>query len=178
LDARVAGYRGAKEEEAKQKTLLDSIPAWERRKKPHEPLEMLRAIKPTPHLAAPFEQARKRLEAQLAQMDQGAPTIELRPGFGLEYSRGNPVQLGFRVRDDYQIRSVKMWAKPPGGKMKEMPLEPHLAGGYWSVELPVSYHQNGTVEFYVQATDLSGHEGWFGTKAQPLKVTRIGSNRV
>jgi serine/threonine protein kinase len=178
LDARVAGYRGAKEEEARQKTLLDSIPAWERRKKPHEPLEMLRGIKPTPHLAAPIEQARKRLEAQLAQMDQGAPTIELRPGFGLEYSRGNPVQLGFRVRDDYQVRSVEMWAKPPGGKMKEMPLEAHLAGGYWSVELPVSYHQNGTVEFYVQATDLSGHEGWFGTKAQPLKVTRIGSNRV
>ena len=62
--------------------------------------------------------------------------------------------------------------------MKEMPLEEHLSGGYWSVELPVSYHQNGTVELYVQATDLSGHEGWFGTKDQPMKVTRIGSNRV
>jgi hypothetical protein len=178
LDARVAGYRSAKEDEAKQKALLDSIPAWERRKKPHEPLEMLRGIKPTPHLAAPVEEARKRLEAQLARMDQGAPVIELRPGFGLEYSRGNPVELGFRVRDDYKVRSVKMWAKPPGGKMKEMPLEEHLAGGYWSVELPVAYHQNGTVEFYVQATDLSGHEGWFGTKDQPQKITRIGSNRV
>lgn len=178
LDARVAGYRSAKDEEAKQKTLLDSIPAWERRKKPHEPLEMLRAVKPTPHLAAPIEAARKRLEAQLAQMDQAAPAIELRPGFGLEYSRGNPVELGFRVRDDYQVRSVKMWARAPGGKMKEMPLDHNIAGGYWSVELPVSYHQNGTVEFYVQATDLSGHEGWFGTKDQPQKITRIGSNRV
>jgi hypothetical protein len=178
LDARVAGYRSAKEDEARQKTLLDSIPSWERRKKPHEPLEMLRGIKPTPHLAGPIEEARKRLEAQLAQLDQGVPAIELRPGFGLEYSRGNPVQLGFRVRDDYQVRSVRLWAKPPGGKMREVPLDQNIGGGYWSADLPVSYHQNGTVELYVQATDLSGHEGWFGTPDQPMKVTRIGSNRV
>lgn len=178
LAARVAGYRSAKDEETRQQALLGSIPSWERRKKPHEPLGMLRDIKPTPHLAAQIEEARKRLEAQLAQLDQATPVIELRPGFGLEYSRGNPVQLGFRVRDDYQVRSVKMWAKPPGGKMREMPLEEHIAGGYWSVDLPVSYHQNGTVEFYVQATDISGHEGWFGTKDKPEKITRIGSNRV
>jgi hypothetical protein len=178
LAARVAGYRGAKEEEARQKALLDSIPSWEHRKKPNEPLEMMRGLKPTPHLAAPIEAARQRLEAQLAELDRGTPVIELRPGFGLEYSRGTPVELGFRVSDDYQVRSVKLWVKPPGGKMKEMTLEEHLAGGYWSVELPVSYHQNGTVEFYVQATDLSGHEGWFGTKDKPMKVTRIGSNRV
>ncbi|MES1242818.1 MAG: hypothetical protein ABUT39_14475 [Acidobacteriota bacterium] len=178
LAARVAGYRAAKEDETKQKAILDAIPSWERRKKPHEPLDQLRGIKPTPHLAAQIEAARQRLEAQLAQLDQAAPVVELRPGFGLEYSRGNPVELGFRVRDDYQVKSVKMWAKPPGGKMREMPLEAHLAGGYWSVDLPVSYHQNGTVEFYVQAIDLSGHEGWYGTKDKPMKVTRIGSNRV
>jgi hypothetical protein len=178
LDARLAGYRTAKDDEAKQKALLDQVPSWIRRKKPHEPLEMLRGIKPTPHLAAPIAAARQSLEAQLAQLDGAAPVVELRPGFGLEYSRGNPVELGFRVRDDYEVTSVRMWAKAPGGKMKEMKLEEHLAGGYWSIELPVSYHQNGTVEFYVVATDRSGHEGSLGTKDQPLKVTRIGSNRV
>ncbi len=178
LDARIAGYRTAKDDEAKQKALLDQVPSWVRRKKPHEPLEMLRGIKPTPHLAAQIEAARQSLEAQLAQLDGAAPVVELRPGFGLEYSRGNPVELGFRVRDDYAVTSVRMWAKPPGGKMKEMKLEEHLAGGYWSIELPVSYHQNGTVEFYVVATDRSGHEGSLGTKDQPMKVTRIGSNRV
>lgn len=178
LDVRIAGYRTAKDDEAKQKALLDQIPAWERRKKPHEPLEMLRAVKPTPHLAAQIEAATRRLEAQLAQLDGASPVVELRPGYGLEYSRGNPVQLAFRVRDDYEVKSVRMWAKPPGGKMKEVPLDEHRAGGYWSVELPVSYHQNGTIELYVQATDLSGHEGWFGTRDQPVKVTRVGSNRV
>lgn len=177
LDARVAGYRTAKDDEAKQKALLDDVPQWKSRKKPDEALKLLRAVKPTPHLAAPIEAAIRDLEAQLAQLDGKAPVVELRSGL-LEYSRGNPVELSFRVRDDYEVKSVKMWAKPPGGKMKEMKLEEHLAGGYWSVELPVSYHQNGTVELYVQATDVSGHEGWYGTKEQPIKVTRIGSNRV
>lgn len=177
LDARIAGYRAAKDDEAKQKALLDQVPEWKRRKKPDEALGLLRAVKPTPHLAAQIEAAIRDLEAQLAQLDGKAPVVELRSGL-LEYSRGNPVELSFRVRDDYQVKSIRMWAKPPGGKMKEVKLEEHLAGGYWSVELPVSYHQNGTVELYVQATDVSGHEGWYGTKEQPIKVTRIGSNRL
>jgi hypothetical protein len=178
LAARLAGYRVAKDDEAKQQALLASIPAWERRKKPHEALDLLRGVKPTPHLQAQLEKARQRLEAQLAQLDQAPPVVELRPGVALEYSRGNPVQLELRVRDDYLVHSVKMMARPPGGKMREMPLEEHRGGGYWSIELPVSFHQNGTVEFYVVATDLSGHEGSLGTREKPEKVTRIGSNRV
>jgi hypothetical protein len=177
LSARLDGYRTAKDEEARQAKLLADIPTWEKRRKPDEPLEMIRAIKPTPHLAAQIEAARKRLEAQLDQLDQKAPVIELRPGFGLEYSRGNPVELGFRVRDDYQVKSVKMWAKPAGGKMREMTLEEHRGGEYWSVEIPVGFHQNETVELYLLATDLSGHEGWFGTKDAPQKLTRIVSSR-
>ncbi len=178
LSARIDGYRTAKDEEVKQKALLDAIPSWEKRRKPDVPLESIRAIKPTPHLAAQIEEARKRLEEQLAVLDQEAPVIELRPGYGLEYSRGNPVELSFRVRDDYGVKSVKMWAKQAGGKMREMSLEEHRSGGYWSIELPVSYHQNETVELYLLATDTSGHEGWFGTKDKPMKLTRIGSNRL
>ena len=178
LAARLAGYRAAKDDEAKQQALLASIPAWERRKKPHEALDLLRGVKPTPHLQAQLEEARQRLEAQLAQLDQAPPVVELRPGVALEYSRGNPVQLEFRVQDDYLVRGVKMMARPPGGKMREMPLEEHRGGGYWSIELPVDFHQNGTVEFYLVATDLSGHEGSLGTREKPEKVTRIGSNRL
>jgi serine/threonine protein kinase len=178
LSARLDGYRTAKDEEARQQALLAAIPTWEKRRKPSEPLEMIRAIKPTPHLAAQIEEARKRLEDQLAVLDQDVPVIELRPGYGLEYSRGNPVELSFRVKDDYGVKSVQMWAKQAGGKMREMSLEEHRSGGYWSIELPVSYHQNETVELYLLATDTSGHEGWFGTKDKPMKLTRIGSNRL
>ncbi len=178
LTARAAGYRSAREDEAKQQALLDAIPAWERRRKPHEPLEALSQIKPTPHLAAKIEEARKRLEEQLATLDMQPPTVELRPGFGLEYSRGNPVRLEFKVRDDYEVRGVTMWARPPGGKMREMRLQHHKGISYWSVDIPVSYHQNGTVELYLKATDRSGHEGWFGTTSKPMKLTRIGSDRL
>lgn len=178
LSARAAGYRSARDDEAKQQALLDAIPAWERRRKPHEPLEALSKIKPTPHLAAKIEEARKRLTDQLGTLDQQPPTVELRPGFGLEYSRGNPVRLEFKVRDDYEVRGVTMWARPPGGKMKEMKLEHHKGISFWSVDIPVSYHQNGTVELYLKSTDRSGHEGWFGTTSKPMKLTRIGSDRL
>jgi len=34
------------------------------------------------------------------------------------------------------------------------------------------------VEFYVVATDISGNEGRFGSADKPMKLTRIGSNRL
>ena len=88
------------------------------------------------------------------------------------------VELSFRVADDYEIKSVKLMAKPPGGRMREYPLEVSRTMGFYTAEMPASFHQNGTVEIYVVATDLSGNEGHFGTPDKPMKVTRIGSNRV
>lgn len=177
LDARLTAYRTAAEAEPKQQALLASLPAWERRKRPDEALELLRDVTPTPHLRAQIEEARKRLESQLAQLDQAPPQIVLRDGYLLEYSRGTVVDLSFRVTDDYGIRSVKVMARPPGGRMRELPLEISRAG-YYTVTMQPSFHQNGTVELYVVATDLSGHEGRYGTPDKPLQLTRIGSNRI
>jgi hypothetical protein len=178
LAARAAAYRKSKENEPKQAALLASLPAWERRKKPHEALDLLRDVEPTPHLRAQLEEARKRLEAQLDQLDHSPPQVTLRDGYSLDYSRGNVVELSFRVTDDYQVRSVKLMAKPPGGKMREYPLETSRGGDAYTAEMPSSFHQNGTVELYVVATDLSGNEGHFGTPDKPMKLTRIGSNRL
>ena len=116
----------------------------------------------------------------LVELDyQAPPVIEPRDGFNhLEYSRGTVVELSFRVTDDYQVHSVKLMARPPGGKMREMELEVTRGAGYYSVEVPSSFHQNGTVEYYLVATDLSGNEGHFGTPDKPMKLTRIGSSRV
>ena len=173
-----ASYRKAKEDEPKQQALLASIPAWERRKKPHEGLDLLKGVEPTPHLRPQIEEARKRLEAQLSQLDKTPPQVTLRDGYFLEYSRGVVVELSFRVSDDYEVKSVKLMAKPPGGRMREYPLEVSRTMGFYTAELPASFHQNGTVEIYVVATDLSGNEGHFGTPDKPMKVTRIGSNRL
>lgn len=178
LAARFAAYRKSKEDEPKQQALLVSIPAWERRKKPHEALDLLRDVEPTPHLRPQIEAARQRLEAQLAQLDQAPPQITPRDGYRLEYSRGMVAELSFRVTDDYEVRSVKLMARPPGGKMREVPLEVTRGAGYYSVEIPSSFHQNGTVELYLVARDISGNEGFFGTPEAPKKLTRIGSNRV
>jgi hypothetical protein len=178
LSARAAAYRKSKGDEPKQQALLASIPAWERRKKPHEALDLLRGVEPTPHLRPQIEEARKRLEAQLAQLDKTPPQVVLRDGYSLEYSRGAVVELSFRVSDDYQVKGVKLMARAPGGKMREYPLEVSRTNGLYTAEMPSSFHQNGTVELYVVATDISGNEGHYGTPDKPVKLTRIGSNRV
>ncbi|HYH46079.1 MAG TPA: hypothetical protein VEG34_10360, partial [Thermoanaerobaculia bacterium] len=178
LSTRAAAYRKSKGDEPKQQALLASIPAWERRKKPHEALDLLRGVEPTPHLRPQIEEARKRLEAQLAQLDKAPPEVMLRDGYSLEYSRGTVAELSFRVTDDYGVRGVKLMARAPGGKMREYPLEITRTGGYYTAEMPSSFHQNGTVELYVVARDVSGNEGHFGTPDKPKKLTRIGSNRI
>jgi|HubBroStandDraft_3_1064219.scaffolds.fasta_scaffold00532_6 hypothetical protein len=159
----------ARDEEA-QKTLLDGLPSYERRRKPAEALDLMRDLKPTPHLAAALAAARKRLEDQLAQLDAQPPEVKLRDGYLLEYSRGTVVTLSFRVTDDYQVKSVKMLARPQGGRMREMPLQ--KSGLSYSIEIPPGFHQNGTVDFYVVATDLSGHEGRLGSPERPLQLKR------
>lgn len=178
LAARAAAYRRARGDEPKQAALLASIPAWERRKRPHEALDLLRSVEPTPHLRPQIEEARKRLEAQLAELDKAPPQVALRDGYSLEYSRGALVELSFRVSDDYEVRDVRLMARAPGGRMREYPLAVSRTAGHYTAELPSSFHQNGTVELYLVATDISGNEGRLGTPDQPLKLTRIGSNRV
>ncbi|HEV3457060.1 MAG TPA: hypothetical protein VHG32_10905, partial [Thermoanaerobaculia bacterium] len=166
----VKSYQAAAASEAQQVAILDSVPMYESRRKPSVPLEMLRPLQPTPHLEQRIAEIRQRLEAQLAQLDAQAPQVVLRPGYPLDYSRGTMITLSFRVTDDYEVKSVKIFARPEAGKLRELTLQKSAFG--WDVEIPPSFHQNGTVELYVVATDLSGHEGYLGTKDNPLRITR------
>jgi len=169
LKARIDGYQKAQKDEAYQAQLLAEVPAMERRL-PDEVLDKLNAVTPTPHLAARFAEAKKRLEDQLAQIDGQPPEVVLRDGFLLDYDRGRVVTLSFRVTDDYRVRSVKLMARPEGGRMRELPLVANRA--FYTVEMPPSFHQNGTVYFYVVATDVSGHTGTFGTPDHPQQIKR------
>jgi hypothetical protein len=170
LKERLAAYQQYDKDEQAQEALLAALPGVERRRKPYEGLESMRNVKPTPHLEARFAEARQRLEAQLAQLDQAPPQVALREGYYLEYARGTVAELGFRVTDDYQIKSVKLMARPQGGKMREVPLTKSGLG--YTAQIPPSLHQNGTVEFYLTATDLSGHETSLGSPAKPLVLKR------
>ena len=162
-------------DEDKEQRLLATLPTFERRRKPSEGLDLLRELTPTPHLAAQLETARKRLEDQLAVLDAQPPQVVLRDGYQLEYSRGMIADLSFRVTDDYEVKSVTLSARPEGGRWQELPLVKEAIG--YTVHIPPTVHKNGTVEFYVVATDLSGHEGTLGSKEKPLQLKRLGSDR-
>ena len=118
-----------------------------------------------------FTEARARLEEQLSRLDKQPPQLVLRDGFDLAYDRGTVVNLSFRASDDYEIKDVKLMARPEGGKYHDMPLE-KTRTGYYTVEIPASFHQNGTVDFYVVASDLSGHETSLGSREQPMQLKR------
>jgi len=163
-------YETAAASEPRQLAILDSVPTYESRRKPSEALDLLRPLQPTPHLEQRIAEARQRLEAQLAQLDAQPPQVVLRPGYPLDYWRGAMVTLSFRVTDDYEVKSVKLFARPEAGRMTELPLR--KSGFGWDVTIPPSFHQNGTVELYVVATDLSGHEGYLGSKENPLRLKR------
>jgi hypothetical protein len=171
LKERIARYDTYQQNEQAQADLLASLPGVERRKRPWEALQMLNEVEPTPHLAPQFAAARARLEAQLAQLDKAPPQVVLRDGYLLEFARGTVAELSFRVSDDYEVKDVKLMARREGGKFQEMSLETSRSG-YYTVEFPVEFHQNGLVELYVVATDLAGHEASLGSPDQPLQLKR------
>jgi hypothetical protein len=172
----VQSYRQYSADEAKQQRFLASLPTYENRRKPSEALEVFHDLKPTPHLAAQLEEGRKRLEAQLAVLDAQPPQIALRDNLQLQYSRGMTVELSFRVTDDYQVKSVKLNVRPDGSHWQELPLQRDTFS--YTIQIPPTVHKNGTIAFYVVATDISGHEGTLGTKDKPLLLTRLGSERL
>jgi hypothetical protein len=163
-------YESAAANETAQLAILDDVPNILRRRKPSEGLDALRTVKPTPHLAARIQDAIQQLETQLAQLDAQPPQVALRDDFPLDYSRGQVVTLSFRVTDDYQVKTVRFFARPEGGSMREMPLQ--KVGLAYTIQIPPAFHQNGTVGFYVVATDLSGHEGTLGSREKPLQIKR------
>jgi hypothetical protein len=166
----VKSYQTAAASEAQQLAILEGVPAFESRRKPSVPLDQLRGLQPTPHLAQRVAETKQRLEAELAQLDAQPPQVVLRPGYPLDYTRGTSITLSFRVTDDYEVKSVKLFVRPEGGKLRELMLQKSEFG--WDVEIPPTIHQNGTLELYVVATDTSGHEGYLGTKDSPLRVKR------
>lgn len=170
LEELATKYQTYKENEAVQVDMLTKLPRGTRGK-PHEGIEAINEIEPTPHLAPRFAEERRKLEDRLRQLDRNPPQVVLRDDVFLEYFRGTPVELSFRVTDDYQVQEVQMFARVGKGRMQELELEANRAGIY-KVLIPANFHNNSTVDFYVVATDRSGHLGYFGTPETPKQLTR------
>ena len=170
LAARLAALRDHRDAEPAQQAFLETLPGFERRRKPDEGLAELARVEPTPHLAPAFAEARRRLEEQLAALDREPPVVELREGYLLQYARGTVAELSFRARDDYGVERVRIFARPPGGSFRELRAERDSFG--YTVTIGPDFHGNGTVGVYVVATDLSGHEGRLGSRERPLELRR------
>jgi len=170
LKAEVEAIREQEKTEQTLAGLLVEADNAEKRRKPDEGIDLLAKVKPTPHLRAQYDAEMGRLHALLDRLDGQPPTVVLRDGFVLDYDRGTVANLSFRVRDDYKVAGVKVYARAQSGRMVEMPYKKD--GFVYDVAIEPSFHQNGTVDFYVLATDPSGHETYLGTRERPLQLKR------
>jgi hypothetical protein len=171
LAERITRYSAEQRSDQGMAGLLASVAATETRKRPDEGLALLQGAKPTPRYEARFREARQRLEGELAQLDRNPPSIQLtaKPA-ALEYDKGAAVHIPFSITDDFQLKTVTVHVRPEGGTWTELPCA--RSGSDCTVEVPATLHQNRTVDFYVVATDLSGHKGQLGTAEKPQQIRR------
>ncbi|GEM_PF-1159581 len=139
---------------------------------PERGLEILGSATPTAPYEGRFASLRTRLEKKLRAMDEQAPKVVLDPSATLRFKKNQTLAIPFQVTDDLGVASVKAMVRRRGeAEFREIPLEP-TSGGRYVLLLTPAIHGNTTVEFWVLATDRSGHTGLLGTHMRPLKVLR------
>jgi serine/threonine-protein kinase len=172
LAGKIDRARAEMKVEQKLAAVLGEAERAGRENRPEKGLEALAGAAPTARWEARFRQVRDSLTAQLADLDAKAPTIQVRPGFKLEYEKGKGTTIPVRVSDDYMVKSVSAYGRVEGtASFEQLPAKPG-AGGEWAIDVAATFHRNETVEFYVTAGDHSGHAGQLGSKEAPLKLKR------
>jgi hypothetical protein len=139
---------------------------------PEAGLAILDKIPPDPRLQDEVDRARSVLEARIADMDAGAPVVEMTAAAELGFKKNETVTVPLRVTDDYRVERVVVHARNESDDgYLQIPLEPAGDGLYNFVVAP-ELHGNKSVQFFVVARDLSGHVGRFGSQDEPQTVTR------
>jgi serine/threonine protein kinase len=172
LDARIAAARSTHEADQRFAAAIAAADAAEKEHQPEKGLAVLAKLTPDARWRDRFAASRSRLETLLAQMDKAAPTITLKPGFDLRYSRGKPVTVQVLVTDDYHVKSVTVMARQDGAKEYQALPANAVGGNEYDVEITPAFHDNKTVELYVVATDDSGHISKLGTAEKPLELKK------
>ena len=170
LAERMERYGALERSDRALRGLLAQAAAAEARRRPDEGLALLRDARPDARWEARVREARGRLERQLASLDQAPPSIQLAAP-AAEYDKGAPAHLAFRVTDDYAVKTVLVRARAEG-TAAYADLQPARTGADYAVDVPPSLHQNRTIEYYVVATDLSGHRAELGNAQAPQKLRR------
>ncbi len=172
LTDRIDRLRGEQAAEQRFAATMVQVEQSERDRAPENVLALLRAMPADPRTRARVEQARERLAKQLEQLDAAPPSVALAQGLKLEYKKGAQATIALRIRDDHRIRGARFFARVEGAtEFVELPMR-RGAGEDWSVEISPEFHHNHTVEFYVTASDYSGHAGNLGSSKEPLKLKR------
>jgi hypothetical protein len=143
--------------------------------RPDEGLALLAGIAPPERIAARFAETRRRLEQRLGELDGAAPVVEMLAGSGPEYAKDEAALIVFRVRDDFRVERVTVRARAGGGEWQVLPSrrrEGDARAGEYALEVGPDFHRNERVEFYITATDPSGHEGRAGSDERPLELKR------
>lgn len=174
LAARFDRIAGEREADDRVERAIAAAGRAEAERQPEKGLDALRAVTPTVRTHARWDEAKGRLDRLLVEVDAASPAVELRPGFKLQYDKGKLATIAVRARDDHAVKEVRVFARVEGSAtFQEFPAN-RGAAGEWSVELSPSFHGNKTVEFYVVATDVSGHAGNLGGADKPLKLKKKG----
>ena len=154
----------------------DALAAATRAEKSERPLDGLQAldrVRPNERYAERFQQARERLQAQFAQLDRNPPQIAMTGPSELSYKEEETVTIPLRITDDQGVKSTEAWARPEGGRFTKIFVR-HLGGADYALEIGPALHQRKSIDFYVTATDQSGHEGALGSVQRPQKIKRKG----
>ena len=152
--------------------LLRSVAWYETLNQPLEALRLLDGARPNPRYARRFQETRQRLETQFVQLDSRPPGLLLGVDGIPLYEKGKAGTVHLRIADDFGVKTTEAWARSEGGPYVKVGIH-HLFGSGYSLDVPPEVHRNQTVvEFYVTASDLSGHSGQLGSPEHPLKMMR------
>jgi hypothetical protein len=139
---------------------------------PERGLASLAEMTPDSRLQDEYDRARSSLEAQLAEMDADAPTIEIATAIELAFKKNATITVPFKVTDDYRVERVVVHARNEADDgFLQIPLQIGDDGLYHFTVTP-EIHGNRNVEFFVVARDHSGHIGRFAAQDSPQTITR------
>ncbi len=172
VEERISWCRNRIDADTRQRETLAHTLAIGDEGNPERALLELAATEPDPAWRQQYEAARRKLEAQLADLDAGYPVVELPEGFELAFRKNATLVVPLAVKDDYRVERVAVLVKTPSHtEYREMPLE-DVGGGSYPFEVGPDLHQNEWVQFFVVATDRSGHETRLGGPQGPLTIVK------
>jgi len=172
LVARIDHVAAERKTDQDLEDLLRNVGWYETLNQPLEGLRLLSGARPNPRYARRFLETRQRLETQFVQLDQRPPGLLLGVDGIPLYEKGKAGTVHLRIADDFGVKSTEAWARSEGGPFVRVGIH-HLFGSGYSLDVPPEVHRNqAVVEFYVVASDLSGHSGQLGSPERPLKMMR------